>query len=114
MLKTLAALCAVLFIFLGVPVLILFNIDRKAFNAGTYKQAFETQQLYQRMPALMAAALSSTISQNGTMPAFVRELTVEEWQTTITNLLPPEDLRAMTDQTLDSTFDYLNFRSNSV
>jgi hypothetical protein len=114
MLKTLAAFCAALFVLAGVPVLILFNIDRKAFNAATYKQAFEDQQLYQRMPSLVAAALSTTVSQNGATPAFLRELTVDEWQTTISSLLPPEELRAMTDQTLDSTFDYLNFRSNSV
>jgi hypothetical protein len=66
------------------------------------------------MPGLIAAALSSTLTQNAGMPAFARELTADEWQTTISTLLPPEELRAMTDQTLDSTFDYLNFRSNSV
>jgi hypothetical protein len=114
MLKTLAAICAVLFILAGVPVLLFFNIERKAFDAATYKQAFEDQQLYQRMPGLIAATLSSSMSQNGSTPAFLRELTVDEWQTTISTLLPPEELRAMTDQTLDSTFDYLNFRSNSV
>ncbi|MGE5373731.1 MAG: hypothetical protein ACM3XO_01645 [Bacteroidota bacterium] len=114
MLKTLAAICAVLFILAGVPVLLFFNIERKAFDAATYKQAFEDQQLYQRMPGLIAATLSSSMSQNGSTPTFLRELTVDEWQTTISTLLPPEELRAMTDQTLDSTFDYLNFRSNSV
>jgi hypothetical protein len=114
MLKTLAAICAVLFILAGVPVLLLSNIERKAFSSDTYKQAFENQGLYQRMPALLAATLTSTLSQDGAMPAFVKELTAEEWQGTISTLLPPEELRAMTDQTLDSAFDYLNFRSNSV
>ena len=114
MLKTLAAICAVLFILAGVPVLLFFNIERKAFDSATYKQAFENQRLYERMPGLVAATLSSTIAQNGNMPPFLRELTTEEWQATILTLLPPEELRAMTDQTMDSAFDYLNFRSNSV
>lgn len=114
MLKTLAVLCALLFILAGVPVLILFNIDRKAFDSATYKQAFENQRLYERMPALVAGTLATTVSQNGNSPAFLRELTIEEWQTTVSTLLPPEELRAMTHQTLDSTFDYLNFRSNSI
>lgn len=114
MLKTLAAICAVLFILAGVPILFLFNIERQAFSSTTYKQAFENQRLYERMPALLATALSTSISQNGNMPAFLRELTAEEWQATITSLLPPEELRVLTDQTLDSTFDYLNYRSNSV
>jgi hypothetical protein len=114
MLKTLAAICAILFILAGVPVLILFNIERKAFSSDTYKQAFENQRLYERMPALLAATLSTTFAQNGNSPPFLRELSPEEWQLTISSLLPPEELRAMTDQTLDSTFDYLNFRSNSI
>jgi hypothetical protein len=114
MLKTLAAICAVLFILAGVPALFLFNIEQKAFSSATYKQAFENQGLYQRMPALVAATLATTVSQNGAMPSFVKELTAEEWQTTISTLLPPEELRAMTDQTLDSAFDYLNLKSNTV
>jgi hypothetical protein len=114
MLKTLAAICAVLFVLAGVPVLLMFNIEQKAFSSATYKQAFENQGLYERMPALVASTLSTTISQNGATPTFLKELTAEEWQATIATLLPPEELRAMTDQTLDSTFDYLNLRSNSV
>jgi hypothetical protein len=114
MLKTLAAICAALFVLAGVPVLLMFNIEQKAFSSATYKQAFENQRLYERMPALVAATLSTTISQNGAMPPFLKELTVEEWQATISSLLPPEELRGMTDQTLDSTFDYLNFKNSSV
>jgi hypothetical protein len=113
-LKTIAAFCAVLFILAGVPVLILFNIERQAFEAATYKQAFEDQHLYERMPSLLAATLSATLSQNAGMVPFLRELTPDEWVGTISTLLPPEELRAMTDQTLDSTFDYLNFRSNTI
>jgi hypothetical protein len=112
--KTIAAICAALFVIAGVPVLLMFNIEQKAFTSATYKQAFENQRLYERMPALMAATLSNTLSQNGALPPFLKELTAEEWQATISTLLPPEELRAMTDQTLDSAFDYLNFRSNSV
>jgi hypothetical protein len=92
----------------------MFNIERAAFSAATYKQAFENQSLYERMPSLIAAALVTTLTQNGALPPFLKELTAEEWQTTISTLLPPEELRAMTDQTLDSTFDYLNFKNSSV
>ena len=113
-LKTLAAICAVLFIFTGVPVLLLFNLERRAFSSATYKQAFANQRLYERMPGILAATLSTTISQNPGMVPALRELTVEEWQVMISSLLPPQELQAMTDQTLDATFDYLNFRSNSI
>ena len=114
LLKTFAAICALLFIFTGVLSLILFNIENRAFSSTTYKQAFTDQRLYERMPGILAATLSTSISQNQNMVPFLRELTVEEWQAMISTFLPPEELRAMTDQTLDATFDYLNFRSNSV
>lgn len=113
-LKTLAALCALVFIFAGATSLLLFNIESRAFSSATYKQAFADQRLYERMPGILAATLSTTLSQNLNMVPFLRELTVEEWQVMISTLLPPEELQAMTDQTLDVTFDYLNFRSNSV
>jgi hypothetical protein len=114
LLKTLAAICALIFIFTGVLSLILFNIESRAFSSTTYKQAFTDQRLYERMPGILAATLSTSISQNQNMVPFLRELTVEEWQAMISTFLPPEELRAMTDQTLDATFDYLNFHSNSV
>jgi len=112
--KTLAALCAVLFIFTSVLVLPLFNIERKAFSSATYKQAFEDQRLYERMPALLASALQTYVSQNPAAFPFLKELSVEDWQSTISSLLPPEELRALANNALDSTFDYVNGRTNTV
>lgn len=112
--KTLAALCAVLFVFAGVITLLSFNIERKAFSSATYKQAFEDQRLYERMPELLAATLQTTISQNPNAFPFLKELSTEDWQMTIAALLPPEELRAIADGALDSTFDYVNSRTNSI
>ena len=112
--KTLAALCAVLFVFAGGITLLAFNIERKAFSSATYKQAFEDQRLYERMPQVLAATLQATISQNPNAFPFLKELSVEDWQTTIAALLPPEELRALADAALDSTFDYVNNRTNTI
>jgi hypothetical protein len=112
--KTLGAICSILFIITGVLVLLLFNIEQKAFNSSTYKQAFENQGLYQRIPALMASALQTSILQNPSSFPFLKELSTEDWQNTIASLLPPEELRALADRALDSTFDYVNGRSNTV
>jgi hypothetical protein len=112
--KTIAALTAVLFIVFGILTLLFFNIERKAFSSSTYKQAFEQQGLYDRMPALLASALQASISQNPNAFPFLKELSQEDWQTTIASLLPPEELKAVADGTLDSTFDYINNRSDTV
>jgi len=112
--KFIAGIGSFLFIFTGVIALLLFNIERKAFTSTTYKQAFERQNLYQRMPAILASAVSATVTQNPNLPTFVKTLTVTNWESTIASVLPPQELKVITDEILDSIFDYINRRSNSV
>jgi len=38
-----AAICAILFVMSAVIVLLLINVEAKAFSSATYKQAFEDQ-----------------------------------------------------------------------
>lgn len=112
LLSILSTLCAVLFIVSGVVVLLLFNIERRVFISSTYKQAFEEQGLYERMPALLATALHSMIAENPDTFPFLKELSPEDWQATIASLLPPEELRVVADGALDSTFDYVNNKAD--
>jgi hypothetical protein len=112
--KFLASICAVLFILSSVVVLLLFNIERKAFDAATYKQAFENQGLYQRIPALLATTLANSITQNPNAIPLIKALTVSDWETSISTLLPPEELKAVADNALDATFDYLNGKTDSA
>jgi hypothetical protein len=110
----LAAICAILFVICTVIVLLLINIEAKAFSSATYKQAFADQRLYERMPSILATALISTMGQNINAVPFLRALSPEDWQNTISILLPPEELKVTADHALDSTFDYLNGRSSSA
>lgn len=109
-----AAICAILFIVSALIVLLLINVEAKAFSSATYKQAFADQRLYERMPAILATALTSTMGQNINAVPFLRALAPEDWQNTIAMLLPPEELKATADNALDATFDYLNGRSSSA
>ncbi len=109
-----AAICAILFVISAVIVLLLINVEAKAFSSATYKQAFEDQRLYERMPAILATALTSTMGQNINAVPFLRELSIEDWQNTIATLLPPEQLKDIANNALDATFDYLNGHSNSA
>jgi hypothetical protein len=97
-----------------VVVLLLFNIEAQAFSSATYKQAFEDQRLYERMPAILATAFTTTMGESINAVPFLRGLAVEDWQNIISMLLPPEELRAMANNALDATFDYLNGRTNSA
>ena len=109
-----AIICAILFVVSAVLVLLLINIEAKAFSSDTYKQAFEDQRLYERMPAILATALTSTMGPNINAVPFLRALNPEDWQNTIAMLLPPEELKVTADNALDATFDYLNGRSSSA
>ena len=112
--KFIAGICAVLFIITGVMALLFFNIERKAFDSTTYKQAFENQNLYARMPSILANTLSGTILQNQNTPTFIKTLTLTDWEASISSMLPPGELKAITDDALDSVFDYINRRTDSV
>jgi hypothetical protein len=112
--KFLAAICAVLFVISTLIVLLLFNIERKAFSSETYKQAFENQRLYERLPAMLASTLTTSIAENPNAVPLLKALTVENWQVSLSTLLPPEELKALTNNALDSTFDYLNGKTDSA
>ena len=112
--QLLAAICAVLFVISAVLVLLVFNIEAQAFSADIYKQAFEDQRLYERMPGILATTITGYVTQTGGALPFLQVLTVEDWQNNIVLLLPPEELRAMANNALDSTFEYVNGRTNSV
>jgi hypothetical protein len=112
--KFLAAICAVLFVISSVLVLLLFNIERKAFSAATYKQAFENQGLYQRMPQILGGTLTTYIAEKGNAFPFLQVLTEQDWQNSIALLLPPDELKQIANQALDATFDYLNGKTSSA
>lgn len=112
--KALTAFCAVLFFFSGVLTLLLFNIERKAFASATYKQAFEKRNLYGRTPAILASALYARIAEDPTVDPYLKALSVEDWAATISVLLPPDEIKVITDNTLDSVFDYINGKTDTV
>ena len=112
--KIIAGICAVLFVISGALALLAFNIESKAFNSATYQQAFENQNLYERMPAILANALQTSIAENANADPYLKPLTVADWEKTISSLLPSAELKTLTDHTLDSIFDYLNGNADSA
>lgn len=112
--KIIAALCTILFILSGILALFAFNIEWYAFDAAVYKRAFDRQNLYARTPDILANALHGYLSSNQNADPYLKEMTLEDWKGTIASIVPPEELKALTDSTLDSAFDYLNYRRDSV
>jgi len=105
---------ALLFVLTAVPALILFNFDRRAFTAETYQQAFARSNFYDQLPALMAESMLATTTDPSQLPVVMRGMSQQAWEGYFRAMLPQETLKAMSDETLNSVFAYLDKQTNSV
>jgi hypothetical protein len=112
--KPIGIIFAILFIFTAVPALIFFNFDRRAFTADTYQKAFANADFYGKLPVVMAEAMFSTNIDTSQLPIVMRGMNQDAWEAFFRTLLPPETLKVMGDDILNSTFAYLNMQTNSV
>ncbi|MBL8063421.1 MAG: hypothetical protein JNK32_10400 [Anaerolineales bacterium] len=112
--KTIAAIFAVLFVITAVMALILFNFDRRAFNAETYQQAFARGDFYNALPALMAEVMSSSTTDKSQYPNVMQSMSQDAWEAFLRALLPADAMKAMSDDVLNSTFSYINLQTDSV
>lgn len=112
--KTLAAFFAILFIISAVMALLFFNFDRRAFSAETYQKAFAREDFYNKIPSLLAQAIVSSGTDTRQLPLVMQGMSVEAWEGFIRVLLPPDVLKVIGDDLLNSTFAYFNLQSDSV
>ena len=112
--KITAVLFAILFISSAVPALILFNFDRKGFTAETYQKAFARNDFYEKLPAVMAKAVTATNDGQNNFPIVMPKTSQAAWEVFFRTLLPQETLKAMGDDVLISTFAYVNRQQDSA
>ncbi|MBL8102109.1 MAG: hypothetical protein JNM02_06250 [Anaerolineales bacterium] len=112
--KPLAILCSIFFVVTAVIALFLFNFDRRAFTAETYQKAFARNDFYNQIPGLMADAMTSSNADQSQFPVVMRGMGREAWEAFFRSLLPPDVLKAMGDEVLNSTFAYLNMKTDSA
>jgi hypothetical protein len=112
--KFLGIIFAILFVSTAVPVLIFFNFDRRAFTAETYQKAFANADFYNKLPVLMADTMLSSTTDTSKLPVVMRGMSQQAWEAFFRAMLPPETLKVMGDDMLNSTFAYLNMQTNSV
>lgn len=115
-LRLMAGICAILFILAVGVALLVFNAERRLFNASLYLQALENQDFYERLPGLTAEVLAATPSENDSNSprAFLDLLPMENWEPLLWALLPAEVSQPMTEQAVQSVFGYLNGKSESA
>ncbi len=107
----LAAICAFLFVLTASLTLVVFIGNRLVFNPGTYKQALRSEQVYNRMPALIAEQIIYQIkhpASNASFPTELQRLTQDDWKVMLSDLLTPASLQAQTESVIDQFFLYIN------
>lgn len=112
--KSIAAFCALSFVFTAVASLFLFNFDRRAFTAETYQRAFARDDFYNKLPAVMAEAMTSSGADQSRFPSMVQGMDRDTWEAFFRTLLPPEMLQVMGNDALSSTFAYFNLQTDTV
>jgi hypothetical protein len=114
--KVLAVACAILFVLTVGIALLLFNAEQRLFNAGLYTAALESQNFYERLPALAAETLAGApASADPNSPrSYLNMLPNQNWETLFRALLPAEVSRPMTEQAIASIFTYLDGKSETV
>lgn len=63
-LKFVAVVCAILFVLAAGLALLLFNAEKRLFDAESYIRALESQDFYERLPALVAETLAAAPDSN--------------------------------------------------
>lgn len=111
--KTTAVVLAILFIITAAMAILLVNFDQYAFSAETYQQAFAREDFYNQIPRLMAQSITSG-TDPAQQPLGMQNLSTETWEDFMRTLLPPDVLKPIGDELLNSTFAYLNLQSDSI
>jgi hypothetical protein len=104
--RLIAALLAAFFVVTAVAGLILFNIDRRAFNPATYTKALVSGNFYQQFPSLLGDLLAKNIP--GNTPAFLQRISADQWKVLLEALLPGQQMQSMAEDTLNQVFAYIN------
>jgi hypothetical protein len=112
--RGLAVTLAILFSLTAVLALVFFNLDRRAFTAETYQRVFANEAFYDRLPAVLAGAVTSSPAGESNLPVVMQQLSPEAWEAFFRAMLPGESLKRMGDQVLESVFSYLNGKSSSA
>jgi hypothetical protein len=132
--RILAAILAIIFIIVTVLALFLTNLQAYAFNPQSYQRALREQDIYHRLPGLVARQLASGANYNPCAenpdlcagegeglpeeqdgaPKYLENIGAEEWQAILSNLVTPEWMQAQAESVIDQLFAYLNGEQASL
>ncbi len=110
LLEILAVIAAILFVASTPVAFTLYSLERNVFEADLYIQALDEENVYQQLPVLTAQTLAIAAQRpdNAGILAIFRNLSLEQWQAMVVQLLPPDVLRTLTTDAVTQIMAYLN------
>ena len=119
--KFLAACFASLFVLATSLIIILFNVENTLLNAGTYKGALVSNNVYGQLPMLAMGEteqIKSLLADPGGSGSenwdFIDDFTSKDWQRLFSLILPPDEARSMVEAMLNQVFATLNGETDSA
>jgi len=129
--KTIAVVFAAAFVISAIIALILFNVQSRLLDSETYKVALDEQEIYGQLPTLVAKQIATSMAYNpclenpdqcdgedpnvdsgeneaGGLPAYLKNLSQEQWERILSQVLTPEWTQAQTESALDQLFAFLD------
>jgi hypothetical protein len=135
--KSIAAVFAAAFVISGILVLLVFNIQNRLLDPDSYKVALEEQEIYTQLPTLVAKQIATSMTYNPCLedpdqcegegapesnsgeeddgpPAYLKNLTQEQWESVLTQVLTPAWTQTQTESALDQLFTFLDSDDGTV
>lgn len=114
--KNSAVFFSVLFVSTAAIAFGLYYIENSAFNADLYIQALEDQNVYRRLPDLTGKAMVFLSQQPESEDTLVRlnSVSENEWGALVEILLPPDELKILTDEAITNAMAYINNENNEA
>jgi hypothetical protein len=108
-----AILLAMAFVVLAIPALLALGFERTFYRPETYKQVLNEQQFYQRFPDVVGEVLTNPNLTGDSIPPQLQSLSVGDYRTIVSPLMPPEWLRSVSERTIDETLGFINSTAQS-
>jgi hypothetical protein len=115
--RFLAGLCAFLFVLATSLVILLFYAERLLLDPEVYKEALQKAHLQERLPGMIArwlAAPPAGSSFQKNYPTFLKNLTSQDWEVIVNQVMPGEDMQAMAQDLVNELLAYLKGESSSI
>jgi len=111
--RVISTLCAIFFVVSLCVSLFLVNTEKQLFNAEFYKTVLKSQDVYARLPSILAEQINSNLNPSAEKSNYLQYLTIQDWDGLIKALVPLDQIQVTSEGAIDSLVDFSNGKNNN-